>query len=318
MNMAIEQASSGPLSMAGKVRQPTGDTVRAPPSELARIVRSGRGRLWRRLMRHRSALLGLSLVSLLAALALFAPFVSGYDYADQDLSNMLQPPSLGHLLGTDELGRDIWSRIAHGARISLTFSALTVLVSTAIGTVVGLFTGYYGGWLDEVVMRFTDILLAFPGVLLAVTVVSVLGTGLQYVLLAIAIYITPGFVRVARSAVLAVKERQFVEAARAVGAGDRRILARHILPNILSPILVQSTLRTGSVILLISGLSFLGMGPKPPTPEWGLMLSTAKDYLRIAPHVSLVPGAAIMLAVLGFNLLGDALRDVLDPRQMIQ
>jgi peptide/nickel transport system permease protein len=290
----------------------------ARPSELASMVRSGNGRLWRRLMHHRSAWLGLGLIALLASLALFAPLVSGYEYADQNLTNMLQPPSLNHWLGTDELGRDIWSRIAYGARISLTFSALTVVVSTAIGTVIGLFTGYYGGWLDELVMRFTDILLAFPGVLLAVTVVSVLGTGLQYVLLAIAIYITPGFVRVARSAVLAIKERQFVEAARAVGVGDRRILARHILPNILSCILVQSTLRTGSVILLISGLSFLGMGPKPPTPEWGLMLSTAKDYLRIAPHVSLVPGAAIMLAVLGFNLLGDALRDVLDPQQLIE
>jgi peptide/nickel transport system permease protein len=315
--MAIEKASASPLRLTRQTSKPLESATVSTRSEVEQFVKGSNGRMWRRLVHHRSAVLGLALISLLAFLALLAPVIAPYGQADQNLSQMLLSPSLGHLFGTDELGRDIFSRILFGARISLVCSVVTVLASTTIGTIVGLFSGYYGGWLDELTMRFTDILLAFPGVLLAVTVVSVLGTGLVYVALAIGIYIVPGFVRIVRSAVLTIKQREFIEAAQAVGARDSRIIFRHVLPNILSPILVQATLRIGTVILLISGLSFLGMGPKPPTPEWGLMLSTAKDFLRVAPHVSLIPGATIMVAVLGFNLLGDALRDVFDPRQLI-
>jgi len=315
--MATEKVQVGSLRGLAQLKATVRGRTPALPAEIERTL-PRRGRFWRRLLRHRSALLGLALIAALTAAALLAPVLAPHDPADQDLARILEPPSVQHVFGTDELGRDICSRILFGARISLAGSVLTVLASSAVGTAIGLFSAYYGGWLDEAVMRFTDILLAFPGVLLALTMVSVLGTGLGYVLLAIAIYIVPGFARLVRSVVLAIKQREYIEAARAVGASHGRILWRHILPNSLSPVLVQSTLRIGTVTLLISGLSFLGMGPKPPTPEWGLMLSTAKDYLRVAPHASLVPGAAIMLAVLGFNLLGDALHDVLDPRLNIE
>jgi len=315
--MAIEEATVASFRGLGRSGDTAEAIVVAPPAEVESIVNRPNGRLLRRLLHHRSAVLGLVLISLLTALALFAPVLSPSNPAAQNLAQALQPPSMRHLFGTDELGRDICSRILYGARISLAGSVLTVVVTAAVGTIVGLVSGFYGGWLDEVVMRFTDILLAFPGVLLAVTMVSVLGSGLGYVLLAIGIYIMPGFVRISRSTVLAVKQREFIEAAHAVGASNGRIIFRHVLPNSVSPVLVQATLRIGTVILLISGLSFLGMGPKPPTPEWGLMLRTAKDFLRVAPHASLVPGVAILLAVLGFNLLGDALHDVLDPRQLI-
>lgn len=274
-----------------------------------------RSPVWRRLLDHSSAALGLAVLSVLVLGAILAPVLARDTPEAQDLGQALLPPSREHPLGTDELGRDIYSRILYGARISLGFSGLTVLASAAVGATIGIVAGYYGGWLDEVIMRLIDILLAFPGILLAVTIVGVLGTGLGNVLLAIAIYITPGFARVGRGVALSVKQNEYIEAARSIGARNRAILLKHILPNCISPLLVQATLRVGTVILLTSGLSFLGLGPKPPTPEWGLMLSTADDYLRVAPHVSLVPGAFIMLAVLGVNLLGDALRDVLDPQQ---
>ena len=271
--------------------------------------------LWRRLLRHSSGIIGSMLVLLVILGGLFAPLLSRYDPTIQNLSNALKSPSAEHFFGTDELGRDIFSRVLYGARISLSFSCLTVIISAILGSVLGIVAAYYGGWLDEIIMRMTDIFLAFPGILLAVAIVGVLGGDMKNILIANTFYIAPGFVRVARGAALSVKNNEYVEAARSLGANNRSIIFKHILPNCISSMLVQSTLRIGSVILLTAGLSFLGLGPKPPTPEWGLMLGTGRAYVRIAPYVSVIPGGAIMLAVLGFNLLGDALRDVLDPQQ---
>ena len=274
-----------------------------------------RNKLLRRLLHSPSALTGFVVLTTLTFAALFAPLLATTSPTKQDLGAALIGPTPDHPLGTDELGRDIYSRLLYGARISLGLSSLTVLMSAFLGSMLGIVAAYYGSWVEEVFMRLTDVLLAFPGILLAITIVGVLGTGLQNVLFAIGVYLVPEFIRLARSAALAVKQNDYVESARALGANDLRLMWAHISPNVISPLIVQATLRIGTVILLTSGLSFLGLGPKPPTPEWGLMLSTGKDYLRIAPHISVFPGAAIMLAVLGFNLLGDAMRDVLDPHR---
>jgi peptide/nickel transport system permease protein len=269
----------------------------------------------RRFARHRAGLVGLAIVTLLALVAVLAPWLAREPIDEQDLNRALEPPSARHPFGTDELGRDIWSRILHGARISLGFAVVVVGAAAAAGLVMGLFSGFYGGALDELVMRVTDVLLAFPGFLLAIAIVSALGGGnLVNVAIALAIYIVPGFARLTRATALAERHRDYVGAAVALGAGDAAVMWRHIAPNIASTLLVQSSLRMGTVILLLSGFSFLGLGPRAPTPEWGLMLATGDDYLRTAPHLSLVPGMAIVLAVLGFNLVGDALRDALDPR----
>jgi len=270
---------------------------------------------WRRLVTHTSGIIGLILIFFVAMGALLAPVLAVHDTSTQNLGNALKAPSAEHFFGTDELGRDIFSRILYGARISLFYSIFTVLISVGIGGALGIISAYYGGWVDEVIMRVTDIFLAFPGILLAVAIVGVLGGELRNIVIANSFYIAPGFVRVARGAGLSVKNNEYVEAARSLGANAGSIIVKHIVPNCLSPILVQSTLRLGTVILLTAGLSFLGLGPKPPTAEWGLMLGTGRAYLRVAAHVSLIPGGAIMIAVLGFNLLGDALRDVLDPQQ---
>jgi peptide/nickel transport system permease protein len=268
----------------------------------------------RRFVRHRGGVVGLALVALLGAAAALAPWLAREPADRQDLGRALEPPSLAHPFGTDELGRDLWSRIVHGARISLGLALLIVGAAAGVGLALGLAAGFRGGLLDEAVMRLTDVLLAFPGFLLAIAIVSALGGGnLWNVALALTIYVVPGFVRLVRAAALAERGREYVEAARALGMAEGLIARRHVLPNVLSVLLVQASLRMGTVILLLSGFSFLGLGPRPPTPEWGLMLATADDYLRTAPHLSLVPGAAIVLAVLGFNLAGDALRDALDP-----
>lgn len=276
--------------------------------------RSSRRGLLRLLSRHHGGLLGLTIIIVFVLAALMAPWLASFPADEQDLGRALRPPGWPHLFGTDELGRDIFSRVLVGARISLGFAVIIVLMASTTGLTLGMLAGFYGGLLDEVVMRIVDILLAFPGFLLAIAIVSVLGGGrLANVAIALAIYIVPGFARLTRAAVLAERNREYVEAARALGARDGAIMRGHILPNVLSPLLVQASLRMGTVILLLSGFGFLGLGPKPPTPEWGLMLATGDDYLRTAPYLALFPGVAIMLAVLGFNLVGDALRDALDP-----
>jgi peptide/nickel transport system permease protein len=270
--------------------------------------------VWRRLKRNRAAMAGGIIVLLFAATALMAPSLSPYHPNEGDLTKRLKAPDRVHLLGTDPLGRDILSRIIHGARISLQIQIVSVAIALMIGTFLGMVGGYYGGKFDNLIMRLMDILLAFPGIFLAIAIIAVLGPGLTNLMLAAGIYSIPQFARIVRGSVLSLKEKEFVEAARAVGEKDFNILFRYLLPNSMAPIIVQTTLRMATVLLTASGLSFLGLGVQPPTPEWGAMLSNARAYLITAPYVATVPGLAIMLVVMGFNLFGDGLRDSLDPR----
>lgn len=268
----------------------------------------------RRLLRHRAAVLGGSIVLLIVLMALLADVIAPYDPIRGRLADMLQPPSRAHWMGTDEQGRDILSRIIHGSRISLTVGLVAVGISLTTGTVIGAVSAYFGGWPDLVIMRVIDILLAFPSILLAIAITAILGPSLTNAMIAVGIVGMPVYARLVRASVLSLKEQDFVQAARAAGGGHGRILWRHILPNALAPLIVQSTLSVGTAMLDAAGLSFLGLGAQPPAPEWGAMLSGAQVYIQLAPWVVTFPGLAIMLAVLGFNLLGDGLRDVLDPR----
>lgn len=267
----------------------------------------------RSLSKNPGAVVGAVLVGIFLFTALLAPILAPYDYTEQSLLDRLMPPGPGHVLGTDEYGRDILSRIIIGSRVSLGIGVVSVLVAASIGVLLGLLAGYYPR-LDNPIMRLSDILLAFPGVLLALAVVAALGPGLYNVMIAMGIWAVPVYTRVTRASVLSVKASQFIEAAHAIGNRDTRIILKHVLPNIMTPILIISTMRIGSAILSAAGLSFLGLGAQPPTPDWGAMLNAGKAYLRDAYWVALFPGIAISLTVLGFNLLGDGLRDVLDPR----
>ncbi len=269
--------------------------------------------VWRRLRRQHAAMLGLFIIVSLALLGIFAPFLTPYDPVKQDLTHVLLPPSRSHLLGTDHLGRDILARILYGTRLSLFIGFLAVGLGLLVGVPLGIISGYYGGWLDIVIQRFVDVMLAFPSFLLALSLVSLLGVGLTNVILAVGVSTIPSFIRLTRGSVLVIREQTYIEAAKAVGAHDSAILFRHILPNTLTPVIVQATLGLGVAILMASGLGFLGLGVQPPTPEWGAMLGEGRNYIFSAPHVATFPGLAIFLAVLGFNLLGDGLRDALDP-----
>lgn len=268
----------------------------------------------RRLKRNRGAMMGLAIVALFILGAILAPWIALHDPTATSLGHALEAPSIENPLGRDELGRDILSRVIHGARISLFIGVISVGIGVIIGVPVGAISGYYGGKTDLIVQRLIDIMLAFPGILLALVVVATLGVGLTNVMIAIGIVSIPIYVRLVRGSVLSIKEQEYVSAARALGSSDRRIIFRHILPNCLGPIIVQSTLQIATAILWAAALGFLGLGAVPPTPEWGTMLGRGRDFLRVAPHLSTFPGLAVMLAVLGFNLLGDGLRDALDPR----
>jgi len=270
--------------------------------------------LWRRLKRNRAAIVGGIVVLLFVFIAILAPLIAPYPPNEGDLTMRLKPPTGKHLLGTDPLGRDLLSRVIYGARISLQIQVVSVLIALVIGTLLGMIGGYYGGRLDHLLMRLMDILLAFPGIFLAISIIAVLGPGLTNLMLAAGIYSIPQFARIVRGSILSLKEKEFIEAARAVGENDLNILFRYLLPNSMAPIIIQTTLRMATVLLTASGLSFLGLGVQPPTAEWGAMLSNARAYLITAPHVAIVPGLAIMLVVMGFNLFGDGLRDSLDPR----
>jgi len=270
---------------------------------------------WRRLKRNKVAMLGALIVAVLLFTALAAPLIAPYDpINDGSLKERLQPPSAKHWLGTDKLGRDIFSRIVFGARISVEIGVISVGIALVVGTLMGALGGYYGGWLDSILMRIVDIMLAFPSILLAIAIMAVLGPSLENAMVAIGLVNVPTFARVVRSTVLSVKATEYIEAARAIGSRDGRIIFRHILPNCIAPIIVTATLSIGTAILDAAGLSFLGLGAQPPTPEWGAMLADTRDLLLKAPWVAIFPGIAIMLNVLGFNLLGDGLRDALDPR----
>ncbi|MCI2429510.1 ABC transporter permease [Candidatus Acetothermia bacterium] len=272
-----------------------------------------RGTPWRRLRKSPSAMLGLAIVLLFMGAGLLAEWIAPYDPLRPDFGRAREGPSSDSLLGRDELGRDILSRIIYGARISLWIGFIAVAIGVALGVPLGAISGYYGR-LDIFVQRLVDIMLAFPGLLLAIVLISILGVGLSNVMIAIGVASIPTYARLVRSSVLSLREMDYVSAAKALGMGDGRIIFRHILPNCLAPIIVQSTLQIATAILFAAGLGFLGLGAKPPMPEWGVMLSTGRDYLRDWPHISTFPGLAIMLSVLGFNLLGDGLRDIFDPR----
>ncbi len=268
----------------------------------------------RRLARHRSATLGLTVVLLEIAAAALAPLLAPSPPSVQDLRNRLAPPgALRHPLGTDELGRDILSRLVFGARISLTVGLLVVGVAAGLGVPAGALAGYNPRW-DSPIMRLTDLMLAFPGVLLALVIVAILGPGLWQAMLAVGIQSVPVFIRITRASALSVRVLDYIQAASAVGVSDRRILSRHVLPNCLPPVLVQATFSMATAIITTASLSFLGLGAQPPSPEWGAMLATGRVNMYLAPHVTLFPGLAIFTTVLAFNLLGDGLRDLLDPR----
>lgn len=263
---------------------------------------------------NKLALAGTLLVAFFILLAIFAPLIAPYGLNEQVMANRLQPPSGEHWFGTDDFGRDIFSRVVYGARISLWVGFLSVLGSMVVGTLLGIVAGYFGKWIDAIISRIFDIMLAFPSILLAIAVVAILRPSLENALLAIAIINIPTFGRLVRSKVLSVKEEEYILAARSVGMKHTRILLLHIFPNSLSPIIVQATLAIGTAIIEAAALGFLGLGAKAPTPEWGKMLADARSFLVQAPWTLIFPGLAIMLTVLGFNLMGDGLRDTLDPK----
>ena len=274
---------------------------------------------WRRLRHNPSALVGFGLVGAFVFMAIFAPVIAPYDPRYQNLvligHGCCPGPSGQHLLGVDPLGRDELSRIIYGARYSLVIGVVAVSVGLSIGLVLGAIAGYVGGWVDSVIMRVMDIMLAIPGLLLAIGIVAVLGPGLYQVMIAVGTTNIPIFARLMRGSILAQRENDFVLAARSVGVPTRSILGSHILPNAISPVVVQATLALATAIIDVAGLGFLGLGPQDPgTPEWGTMLTQVDRYLQSAPFLAIVPGVAIVLSVLGFNLIGDGLREALDPK----
>ena len=272
-----------------------------------------------RLLASWNGRVGLIVVGFIFLVAVGAPIVSPYDPStDSNLEESRQAPSSQHLFGTDRLGRDMLRRIAHGARISLLVGLAVVAGASTMGVTLGMLSGYLGGSADTIIMRVMDVLLAFPGILLAIAIVAVRGPGLLNTMLAVAVVGIPGYARVMRSMVLSLREREYVLAARMVGTRDRRIMFRHIFPNSLSPLIVQMTLGIGGAILFAAALGFLGLGAQPPLPEWGAMISDGIPFLRTDPHMVFFPGIVIMITVLGFNLLGDGLRDALDPQQTIK
>jgi peptide/nickel transport system permease protein len=270
--------------------------------------------VWRRFRRNRLGMVGALIVLLLVVMAVFAPQLAPHDPADQDLRARRTPPNAEYLLGADEFGRDILSRIIYGTRASLVVALASVALGLTLGSFLGAVAGYIGGWVDGVIMRTMDLFLAFPYLLLAIIIVSALGAGILNTIVAIAVWKIPTFARVARSAVLQLKERDFVTAAISLGATDARILGTHLLPNFAATLVVYASLYLAYAILMESALSFLGLGVQPPTASWAGMIASGRNYVTSAPHIATIPGIAIAVAVLGFNLLGDGLRDALDPR----
>jgi peptide/nickel transport system permease protein len=271
-------------------------------------------RLLRRLVRDRLAATGLVIVVVLVVAAVLAPLLAPHDPAAVDPVNRLAPASGEHPLGTDELGRDLLSRLLFGARWSLGIAALATLVVMAVGVAIGIVVGFFGGLLDTVVMRVVDVLLAFPSLILYLAIIGTLGPGIENVFIALVSISWASYARVVRGLVLSVRERDFVRASLSLGASDGRLMVRHVLPNVISPIVVLASLQVGGMILALAALGFFGLGAQPPTPEWGTMINQGRLFLQRAPMLMVYPGVAISLAVLGFNLLGDGLRDVLDPR----
>ena len=267
-----------------------------------------------RLSKSPLAMFGLAIILLLIFCALFAEVISPYSPIKQDLMHMFETPSAEHWLGTDEFGRDILSRLIFGARVSLQVGFIAVGIALVVGGMLGAISGYYSGWLDNSIMRVMDVLLSIPQTLLAIAIVAALGPSLMNLMIAVGISAVPTYARIVRGSVLSIRSMEFIEAARSVGSSDLRIILRHIIPNSMAPIIVQSTLGVASAILNAAGLSFLGLGIQPPNPEWGAMLSGGRQYIRDFPHMTLYPGLAIMFTILALNFLGDGLRDALDPK----
>jgi len=277
-------------------------------------VRSERQRLWNTFTRNRVAVVGLLLVLLIAAVAIAAPLLSPHDPLDQSARDKLTPPSADYPLGRDDFGRDILSRIIYGARISLLVGITSVLLGGTLGTLMGVAAGYKGGAVETGIMRVVDTMLAFPDLITGLLVLAVLGSGLDKMIIAIGLVISPRFARLAHGPTLSLRSTDFVNAARAIGVGDLRMLGRHVLPNIMGEMLVMASLWTATAIRIEANLSFIGLGVSPPTPTWGQMIRDGTTHLTTAPWFSIFPGIAILVTVLAFNLLGDGLRDVLDPK----
>jgi len=288
--------------------------VPSAPAVAPEARNAPRWRMWRRLRRHRLALVGLAFLGLLILCALTADVISPYKPLDQAMNVRLKPPSAAHWLGTDDFGRDILTRILYGSRVSLQIGFVAVGIAGTLGIVLGMLAGYFGGWLDSVVMRCMDVLLAFPAVLLAVTIMALLGPSTTNVMIAIGIAYIPLFARVVRGTVLTIRPNEYVQAARAAGASELRMLTYHIAPGTIGPIIVQVSLALAYAILAEAALSFLGLGTQPPTPTWGSMLSFGREFIREAPWFTFFPGLAIFVTVLSLNLVGDGLSDALDPR----
>ncbi|HSW36666.1 MAG TPA: ABC transporter permease [Candidatus Limnocylindrales bacterium] len=285
---------------------------------LSELATQKRDTEWRQVLRHlkrnRLAMIGMVVLVIFLLGAIFAPLLAPHDPFQTDFGRALELPSRDHLLGTDWLGRDVLSRILYGSRISLAIGLISVSIGLLIGLPIGALSGYYGGKFDLLTQRFIDVLIAFPGILLAIVIVTILGVGVENVMIAVGIASVPIYTRLVRGSVLAAKEQDYITAAKSLGIGDVRIILFHILPNCLGPIIVQSTFHIATAILWAAGLGFLGLGAQPPAPEWGTMLSKGREYMRTAHHLTTYPGLAILFMVLGFNLLGDGLRDALDPR----
>jgi peptide/nickel transport system permease protein len=294
---------------------------RAPAEPSRRVLSEVRGKprsllreTWHRFRQQPPAMLGLIILLGLLLASVAAPLLTPYNPVHMQLSDALITPTSGHPLGTDHLGRDVLARLLYGGRLSLMIGFLAVGIGLVVGAPLGAVSGYYGRWVDMVVQRIADILLSFPSILLALALVAVLGVGLRNVVISVGVSAIPSFIRIVRGSVLSIREEEYVEAARAVGVKDRVILRRHVLTNALAPVIVQATLNLGTAILVAAGLGFLGLGVKAPTPEWGAMLGEGRQYIFSASYLATFPGLAILLAVLGFNLMGDGLRDALDPR----
>lgn len=289
------------------------NTAQAPAMQ-EKKKKSQWGEVWRRLKANKMAMAGLIILILLILMALGADIIAPEGYDAQEISNRFQPPSAENWFGTDNLGRSLFSRVVHGSRTSLSVGIVSVGIAIIIGGLLGAAAGFYGGKIDNVIMRLMDILLAIPSILLAISIVAALGGGLFNVMLAVGISSIPGYARIVRASVIQIKGQEFVEAARAIGADDKRIILMHIIPNALAPIIVQGTLGVAGAILSAAGLSFIGLGLAPPSPEWGAMLSAGRDYIRDHMWMTLWPGLFIMITILSLNLLGDGLRDALDPK----
>ena len=270
--------------------------------------------VWRRFRRNWAAMIGLVVMALLVFTAIFANVIAPEDPVAQDLSRTFLKPNSHNIMGTDNFGRDIFSRVVFGTRTSLQIGFTAVSVGLLIGLILGSISGFYAGQIDNVLMRFIDVLISIPGILLAIAIVAALGPGMVNVMIAVGLASIPGYTRITRATVLTIREREFIEAARAIGASDLRIIGRHILPNCLAPIIVQATLGLSGAILSAAGLSFIGLGIQPPTPEWGFMLSDGRRFLRDNWHMVSFPGLAIVIVVLAINMVGDGLRDALDPK----